>query len=128
MKNIRPHYLPVDVRGGNQNVVYLRATSISGYIITLDKQWTTLNRYNQKCRTLYSGSALFSYTKSPLTRHKVQENGRDWVQRWTVRYVRTPVAQHTHDPVRDGASLSGQMIWQAVLRVHKRRQHDRLVR
>lgn len=57
----------------------------------------------------------------------MQQNGRDRVQRGAVRDVRTPVAEHANDSVSHGATLSRQVVWQAVSRVHKWRQHDGLV-
>lgn len=52
----------------------------------------------------------------------------DGVQAGAISDVGAGVAQHGDDAVRDRTPLAGQVVAETVRRLHKRWQHDRLVR
>lgn len=43
--------------------------------------------------------------ETKLTRHEMQENGGDRIERWGEGDVGAGVAQHAHDSVSDSSSL-----------------------
>lgn len=67
-------------------------------------------------------------TSITLTRHEVQQSSRDGVQAGAVRDVGARVAEDRDHAVGHGPALAGQVVPEAVGRLHERRQHDRLVR
>lgn len=57
----------------------------------------------------------------------MQQSSSDRVETRAVGDVGTGVSEHRDDAVGDGAPLARQVVAEAVCRLHKRRQHDRLV-
>lgn len=45
--------------------------------------------------------------ETKLTRHEMQENGGDRIERWWIGDVGAGVAQHAHDSVGDSSALFG---------------------
>lgn len=80
-------------------------------------------------RCFHEGQVPDQITASvTLTRHEVQQSGCDGVQAGAVRDVGARVPQHGDHAVCHGPALAGQVVAEAVRRLHEGRQHDRLVR
>lgn len=71
--------------------------------------------------------ALKREQSGKLTRHEMQENGGDGVERWTVGDVGAGVAEHAHNSIRHRSAFLREMIWQTMGGIDEGRQHDGLL-
>ena len=72
---------------------------------------------------LYDCNRLRNF-KTSLTRHEMEQDSGDRIERGAICDIWTSVSQHAHYSVGHCSTLSRQMIWQAMRRVYKWWQHD----